>query len=122
MRCSLMARCVRATGPFLWPRRRAGKASWPRTPSSSVTLLTLPGHFKSGLATSICSPTDVMRGGDGRSLWHRKRSRSLAGAVFGGARAQEAAELGTAVPARSAGPERAQEPAADGDQPGVVGP
>src|SRR3954452_24818321 len=86
--------------------------------------LALPGHFKSGLATSICPPTDVtdvVRGGDGRSRRHRKRSRLLAGAVSGGARAQEAAELGTAVPARSAGPERAQEPAADGDQPGVVG-
>src|SRR3954470_10413615 len=88
----------------------------------SLETLTLPGHFKLGLATSICPPTDVVRGGDGRSRRHRKRSRSLAGTVFGGARAQEAAELGTAVPARSAGPERAQEPAADGGQPGVVGP
>src|SRR3982751_5468784 len=84
--------------------------------------LALPGHFKLGFATSICPPTDVVRGGDGRSRWHRKRSRSLAGAVFGGARAQEAAELGTAVPARAAGPERAQEPAADGGQPGAFGP
>ena len=35
----------------------------------------------------------------------RRRSRSLAGAVSRGARAQKAAALGTAVPARPAGPE-----------------
>src|SRR4051812_49585363 len=81
--------------------------------------LALPGHFKSGLATSICSPTDVMRGGDGRSRRHRKRSRLLAGAVFGGARAQEAAELGTAVLRGPLGPGGAQNPAPDA---GWVGP
>jgi hypothetical protein len=79
------------------------RSNTPRDPL--LAALAPPGHSKRGCAIPICSQKEVVSGGDGRSWWHRGRSGSLAGAVSRGARAQEAAALGTAVPARAAGPE-----------------
>src|SRR3712207_3248840 len=83
--------------------------------------LALPGHFKTHWEVPICSLTDLARGADGRSGECRKRAGSMAVAVSRGARGQEAAELGAAIPARAAAwSERAQEPTADGGEPGTV--
>src|SRR3712207_5587991 len=91
-------------------------ARWPTTEA-------LPGHSWTGPEPPTFLLISLAGGGDGRSPRRRGRSGSLAlaGALSRGARAQEAPDLGAALPARLDGPGRAQEPAAHGGPPGAAG-